>query len=163
MVKVLPGPLQNWSRSESVFDTVAVKLTELPGVMYSMSPCPQSLVLTPKFSVSAVAGWVVVSTVVEFAVPAIDPDPSRVPDIPPSRQNQEPEHELLVHVRVRVTFPPPVFACAGTPTDAARSAMMRIPKARIPSLTGSNRRVRASLIERSSSRSVVRCVVTHSA
>jgi hypothetical protein len=58
---------------------VAVKLIALPGVMYSMKPLPQPEVdpaLTPKFNVSAAAGWVVVSFVVESAGPAIDPEPS---------------------------------------------------------------------------------------
>jgi hypothetical protein len=56
MLKVLPAPLQNWSRSESVFGTLAVKLMALPGVMYSINPCPQLPVDMPKFNVSAAAG-----------------------------------------------------------------------------------------------------------
>jgi hypothetical protein len=117
----------------------------LPGVMYSMNPCPQPLVVPawrPKFNVSALAGWVVVSVVVEFALPAIDPEPRSVPVMPPWRQNQEPEQEAPVHVRVRVTFPPPVFAWAGTTAGADTEAAMRTmraPKVRIPSLRGANR------------------------
>jgi hypothetical protein len=126
--------------------TIAVKLTALPGVMYSMNPLPQPLVVpawTPKFNVSAAAGWVVVSIVVEFALPAIDPEPRSVPVMPPWRQNQEPEQEAPVHVRVRVTFPSAVFAWAGTTASADTEAAMRTmrtPKVRIPNLTGANRR-----------------------
>jgi hypothetical protein len=117
----------------------------LPGVMYSMNPRPQPLVdppWTPKFNVSAAAGWVVVSMVVESAGPVIDPEPRSVPVMPPWRQNQEPEQELPVHVRVRVTLLPAVFAWAGTPAGADTEAAMRTmrtPKVRIPSLRGANR------------------------
>jgi hypothetical protein len=66
-----------------------------------MKPLPQPEVdpaLTPKFNVSAAAGWVVVSFVVESAGPAIDPEPRSVPVMPPWRQNQEPEQEVFVHL-----------------------------------------------------------------
>jgi hypothetical protein len=62
----------------------------LPGVMYSMNPRPQPFVVsawTPKFNVSALAGWVVFSVVVEFALPAIDPEPSSDED------HEDPEGE----------------------------------------------------------------------
>ena len=49
------------------------------------------------------AGWVVVSLVVESAGPAIDPEPRSGPVMPPWCQNQEPEQELPVHLRVRAT------------------------------------------------------------
>jgi len=128
---------------------VAVKLIALPGVISSMNPLPQLLAVPPwmpKFNVSAAAGWVVVSIVVEFAGPAIDPEPRSGPVRPPWCQNQEPEQELFVHVRVRVTFLSPVAAwAAGTnATEAMRT--MRIPKVRIPSLIGANRREMVEII-----------------
>jgi hypothetical protein len=43
MLKMLPPPV-HMSPSEVLFGTVAVKLMALPGVMYSMNPCPQPLV-----------------------------------------------------------------------------------------------------------------------
>src|SRR6516162_11966639 len=117
----------------------------LPGVMSSMNPCPQPLVVPawrPKFNVSALAGWVVVSMVVESALPAIDPEPRSVPVMPPWRQNQEPEQEAPVHLRVRATFPGggggAGFAWAGTTASADIEAAMRTPKVRIKSLTGAN-------------------------
>jgi hypothetical protein len=124
----------------------------LPGVMYSINPLPQPLVdpaWTPKFNVSALAGWVVVSMVVVSAGPAIDPEPRSVPVMPPWRQNQEPEQELPVHLRVRVTLLPAVFAWAGTPAGADTAAAMRTmrtPKVRIKSLTGAKRRELVELI-----------------
>jgi hypothetical protein len=133
--------------------TIAVKLTALPAVMYSMNPLPQPLVdpaWTPKFNVSAAAGWVVVSVVVAFAGPVIDPEPSNVPVMPPWRQNQEPEQEAPVHLRVRATFPGggggAGFAWAGTTASADIEAAMRTPKVRIKSLTGANRRERVERI-----------------
>ena len=128
-----------------LFGTVAVKLIGLPVVKYSVKPLPQPLVdppWTPKVNVSAAAGWVVVSIVVEFALPAIDPEPSSVPVMPPWRQNQEPEQEVFVHLRVRVTVLSAVLAWAGTTAGADTEAAMRTmrtPKVRIPSLRGANR------------------------
>jgi len=150
-------------------------LIALPGVMYSMKPLPQPLVdpaLTPKFNVSAAAGWVVVPVVVAFAGPAIDPEPRSVPVKPPWRQNQEPEQEMFLHLRVRATVLPAVVAWAGTTVllavvawagttaGADTEAAMRTPKVRIPSLRGANRREMVELILRSSFPSVVRHVVT---
>ena len=124
----------------------------LPGVKYSMKPLPQPLAdpaWTPKFNVSAEAGWVVVSVVVESAGPAIDPEPRSGPVRPPWCQNQEPEQELFVHLRVRVTVLPAVDAWAGTTAGADTEAAMRTmrtPKVRIPSLKGANRREMVELI-----------------
>jgi hypothetical protein len=149
--------------------TIAVKLMALPGVMSSMNPLPQLLVdpaWTPKFNVSAAAGWVVISVVVEFSLPAIDPEPRSVPVMPPWRQNQEPEQEAPVHVRVRVTVLSSVVAWAGTTAGAATEAAMRTmrtPKVRIPSLTGANRRELVEFICRFSFHSVIRHGVTPSA
>jgi hypothetical protein len=147
MLKVLPAPLHGVGYLPPVLlGTVAVKLMALPGSMYSMNPCPQPLVVPawrPKFNVSAACGWVVVSIVVESAGPAIDPEPRSVPVMPPWRQNQEPEQEAPVHVRVRVTVLPPFDAWAGTTAGADTEAAMRTmrtPKVRIPSLRGANRR-----------------------
>jgi hypothetical protein len=134
-----------------------------PAVKYSINPCPQPFVTSawmPKFKVSAAAGWVVVSVVVLPAWPVIDPEARAGLVRPPWCQNQEPEQSVVVHVRVRVTFPPAVFAWAGTTAGADTQAAMRIPKARIPSLTGGKRRDMARLIGRSSSPSVVRHGVT---
>jgi hypothetical protein len=120
--------------------------------MYSMNPLPQPLVdpaWTPKFNVSAAAGWVVVSLVVESAGPAIDPEPRSVPVMPPWRQNQEPEQEAPVHLRVKATVLFAVVAWAGTTAGADTEAAMRTmrtPKVRIPSLTGANRREMVELI-----------------
>ncbi len=98
MLKVLPAPRHGVPLG-CLFGTVAVKLMELSGVKYSINPLPQPLVdpaWTPKFNVSAAAGWVVVSMVVESAGPAIDPEPRSVPVMPPWRQNQEPEQEATL-------------------------------------------------------------------
>jgi hypothetical protein len=60
-----------------VFGTVAVKLMAFPAVKDSMNLFPHALVPvpapTPKYNVSALAGWVVVPVVVWPAVPVIDP------------------------------------------------------------------------------------------
>jgi len=117
-----------------------------------MKPLPQPEVdpaWTPKFNVSAAAGWVVVSLVVASAGPAIDPEPRSVPVMPPLRQNQEPEQEVFVHLRVRATVLSAVLAWAGTTAGADTEAAMRTmrtPKVRIPSLTGANRREMVELI-----------------
>jgi hypothetical protein len=129
--------------------TVAVKLIALPGVMYSSKPLPQPLVdpaLTPKFNISAAAGWVVVPVVVESAGPEIDPEPRSVPVRPPWRQNQEPEQEVFVHLRVRATVLSAVVAWAGKTAGGDTKAAMRAPRVRIPSLMGGNRREMARLI-----------------
>ncbi len=116
-----------------LFGTVAVKLMALPGVIYSIKPLPQPLVdpaWMPKFNVSAAAGWVVVPVVVESAGPVIDPEPRSVPVMPPWRQNQEPEQELPVHLRVRATVLPAVLAWAGTTAGADTEAAMRTMRTR---------------------------------
>jgi hypothetical protein len=80
----------------------------LPGEKVSSKPCPQPLVVpawTPKVNSSAAAGWVVVSVVVLPALPVIDPEPRFGLVKPPCHQVQEPEQEMFMHVRVRVTFP----------------------------------------------------------
>ncbi len=69
--------------------------------------------------------------------------------MPPWRQNQEPEQEAPVHLRVRVTLLPADFAWAGTTAGADTEAAMRTmrtPKVRIPSLRGANRREMVELI-----------------
>jgi hypothetical protein len=151
MLKLLPAP-RHMMPLGCLLGTVAVKLIALPGVKYSINPLPQPLVdpaWTPKFNVSAAAGWVVVSLVVVFAGPAIDPEPRSVPVMPPWRQNQEPEQEVFVHLRVRATVLSAVVAWAGTTAGADTEAAMRTmrtPKVRIPSLTGANRREMVELI-----------------
>jgi len=138
--------------SGCLLGTLAVKLIGLPGVKYSVKPCPQRLVvpsLTPKVNVSAAAGWVVVPFVVVSAGPAIEAEPRGVPVRPLWYQNTEPEQEWPVHLRVMVTVLSPVVAWAGTTAGAdAKAAMrtMRTPKVRIPSLTGANRREMVELI-----------------
>jgi hypothetical protein len=170
MLKLLPAPGHGVPYLPGVLlGTIAVKLMALPGVMYSMNPLPQPLVdpaWSPKFNVSAAAGWVVVSVVVEFALPAIDPEPRSGPVMPPWRQNQEPEQEAFVHVRVRVTVPSAFDAWTGTTAGADTEAAMRTmrtPKVRIPSLRGANRREIVEFICRFSFHSVVRHVLTRPA
>ncbi len=134
MLKLLPAPRHGVPYLPGVLlGTIAVKLIALPGVMYSMKPLPQPLVdpaWTPKFNVSAAAGWVVVSLVVVSAGPVIDPEPRSVPVMPPWRQNQEPEQEMFLQLRVRVTVLSAVVAWAGTTAGADTEAAMRTMRTR---------------------------------